>query len=124
MKKIIRLTESDLNRIVRKVLNEQNEKKINPPLQIKVRRYVKELMMDYRSVEMEPTGCIFNGYLRGEDIPALHRNFFECQTNKLFDGETSHSKELNISQQATKLFRTHCGCDNYVKNNNTSSIDV
>ena len=111
MKKIIRLTESDLNKIVRRVLNEQTLEKL--PNVIKI--IVGEDMVDLSTIIKNAKGCLFQGSHRG--------------SNKNFDNMSVHyycgiPKKINhntpISDKADKLLNDACGCSEYVKNQQSS----
>lgn len=127
MKKIIRLTEADLTRIVKRVLAEQKERvNIVPSIKIKISSPLKpgEIMMEYTEMEQGPSGCLFYGSRRGTAQNMVEGDhYFECSTNKLFKEEEKQT-QFRISNEAKNQFRMHCGCDEYVKGSSSSSSMV
>ena len=70
MKKVIRLTESDLIRIVKRVINEQGASgrtKLSEPIHIKVIRNGKVYYFDLTEVFPHIKSCFFYGTTRGGD---------------------------------------------------------
>jgi hypothetical protein len=116
MARVIKLTESDLQRIVERVLNEQSQKEtpIEPPMQVAVEMRGRRFMTDVTSYIKEAEGCIFLGNRRGEEKTEV--SFFECKNKILYVGDgQSKSETLSISQKATDVMNQICGCDSYVK---------
>lgn len=67
MKKVVRLSESDLNRIVRKVLNEQPDEKFDTPYNKKLLKQYSE--NDLRSLNIDDTIDVISGLIDG--IPGI-----------------------------------------------------
>lgn len=107
----VRLTESDLNRIVRRVLNEQTLEKL--PNVIKI--IVGEDMVDLSTIIKNAKGCLFQGARRGSDKNFEHMSVhYYCGTPK------EVNRGVEISDAADKLLNDACGCSEYVKNQQSS----
>ncbi len=127
MKKIVRLTENDLTRLVKKVLQEQLlkdaktfAKVILTPLE------GRQIMFDVKDKSPQSWGCRFGGHTRGD-----FRNFvqldFLCGKDENtplrhmihnYGTKISSKGTSKLSKKGYELLSKHCGCNSYVKTSN------
>lgn len=121
MAKIIRLTESDLNRIVRRVIMEKEGdwEKLPKPLSIKMEG---THLYDLTEIRKTPLGCQYRGIPRG--MRDIDDDFMYYCDGKLKRGTVTDADEITISEQARELLRISCNCDKYVKTNTRPSTTV
>jgi hypothetical protein len=121
MKKTIRLTESQLVDLVKKVIKEQDEtglapkkpanfETINPKIQIKFKVYTKKgdqvYLIELDKIKKTADGCLFEGPLRGE----TKRQTLEYKC----DGTVLWSKqEVDVTPEAGKMLSKACACSAY-----------
>ena len=144
MGKIIRLTESDLVKLVQRVISEQTKpaaQKTSPtnslydgftklPKSIRIKAdmgVAAPMMIDISHKWSGSFGCQFIGVMRG--TTALYFKFaFDCNKQTLVIDE-SYSRDfprgqrVKISSEALDLLIDSCGCDKYVKNSSQSTTD-
>jgi len=137
MAKIVRLTESDLVRLVNKVLNEQPDASMAKDLS----NMVKSSMMNNNVIKIKlngemsdvvskPTskqswGCSFNYSERGQ----MGQSFFNfnCNESRITTTNSRNVTEkstwttLKASPQAVELLKKACGCSSYVSNSSNQS---
>jgi hypothetical protein len=125
-KKIIRLTESELMNLIKRVLNENTMETLSPPVQIKINDEYHgntPLLWDLTEIYRGPSYCEFRGKPRGVSANwKPEQNYgdgfiYKCN-EKTFTSNTSGDARA-ISDEASKRVRESCGCDQYVKKNNT-----
>jgi hypothetical protein len=111
MAKIIRLTESDLTRLVRRVIQEQKLEKL--PNVIKIR--VGNDLTDLDTIIKDSQGCYFQGSHRGSN-----KNFDKTGVKYFCNVPKQVNNDTPISDAADKLLSDACGCSEYVKNQKSS----
>lgn len=133
MAKIIRLTESELTRIVKKILKEQNDKfeTLNPPVQIKIwddYHGNEPLLWELTDISKGPVGCEFRGKPRGVSGNwKPNQNYgdgfmYNCNDNTFISNMARD--ERKISDEAKKRIRAACGCDQYARTNNKNNMNI
>jgi hypothetical protein len=118
MKKVVRLTESDLVRLIKRVIKEDENLGENLGIKIKVRSdsWKKDLYFDVLKREPSPMGCNFISKLRGRDEsysiiwdPSERLN---VRINRIDDVGTNDSG--TISKEAADKLESACGNKSYV----------
>jgi hypothetical protein len=121
MKKTIRLTESQLVDLVKKVMKEQDEtgldpkkpanlENINPKLQIKFKVYTKKgdqvYLIELDKIKKVMDGCVFEGPLRGETKRQSLQ--YKCDGTLIWGGQ-----EVDVTPEAGKMLSKACACGAY-----------
>ncbi len=120
MGKIIRLTESQLTELVKKVISEQSREKLLKPIAIKIEVPQKNAedmvyLVTLDSIIKSKDGCEFIGKFRGEN---KEETFEYLCTEELFwkQGIIKSKTKVDISPEASKLLANACGCGAYASN--------
>jgi hypothetical protein len=135
MKKIISLTESDLVKLVKRVIKEQNS---FVPIKIKLldQKTGEALLVDIMEKTEDERGCLFSGRFRG-DYSKLFRIMFGTSfnysenVNILFNCSSGNNEvkvtvgyapevSMNVTDAGKKLLEKKCGCNKYVSNTTNS----
>lgn len=121
MGKIIRLTESQLTELVKKVISEQSREKLLKPISIKIEVPQKNAedvvyLVTFDSIIKGKDGCQFIGKFRGVN---KEEKFEYLCTEELFWIPSSLTKirhRVKTSPEAGKLLANACACGAYASN--------
>ena len=118
MKKVVRLTESDLVRLVNKVLLEQNNglQKLKSPLQIKLG--YGQTLVDVTEIKKNNYGCDFK-YVKRDGKDGYEFSL-QCKGNAFIQYKQP-MEDGALSEKAKSMLRQACGCDSYVSNSSDTS---
>jgi len=147
MKRKIRLTESELVNLVKKIIKEQVDgvdpsatkdspmkaspssslgQPLSKPINIKIDLPTKKGTQTYLTIitkyKKTKDGCDFMGYFQGEDSNKLRTFQFKCDGSLFMDsGILSKPNEVEISDQARGMLNRACGCNAFASNQTQQS---
>ena len=125
MKKIIRLNENDLARIVRRVIKEQSTptpkvETLNPPLQVKVLDSQENRIanLTIKTISLGNRGIKFTG---NDAFNKPRNGTYICDKGTvIFNGPTNNG--IHFSKDGVAKFQTYC--DRFASNGNKTDLDI
>lgn len=134
MKKVLRLSESELVNLVKKIIKEQEDgpppaqqkqsssslgDALSPAINIKIVLPTKKgdetYLVSFNRMKKVKDGCEFQGSFRGDQ--KVHTFHYMCDGSLFWkQGMLSQNTEVEISADANRLLTKACGCQLYASN--------